>query len=123
MISTITTHSAVVIAKSGVSSSDIINLSNLPANAKFYFDLLIAGDGEAKAEYNIGDNDDDTFYEPAAATDICTGHIKTTGTGGRTRYLFTPIVGERMKIKITETGGANSITATGKLILFAGERT
>ena len=118
MISTITTHSAVAIPKNTVGTSAIINMDNVSPSALYFLDLTVTGDGTAKANYNIGDSDSDTFYEPAAASDICTGHTKTTNTGGRTRYaIATPILANKMKILITETGNANPITVTAKLIM------
>jgi len=124
MISVQTVYTA-LIAKSESGLSSVINLSNLPADGKMLLDLTITGDGTAKAEYLVCDTVDGTFIEPSGATDICTGHTKVTGASGRNLYKidsWTPFLNKFMKIKITETGGVNTITPTVKLVIWAGSR-
>lgn len=126
MISTITIMSANSIAKSTGEASDIFKLDDLPADAKLFLDVLVTGDGTCKGTYEVGDDDDDTPYEPVVNTDIFTGHTKTTNTTGRDRYKWpdTPIiVGNRMRVRITETGGANLVVVTLKLVIWAGGQT
>jgi tRNA nucleotidyltransferase (CCA-adding enzyme) len=110
-ISTVVLFTAEDITKNNSVTSSIINLTNLPANSSLALDVTVVGSGSAKGEYLIGDTDTDTFFTPSGASDIFTNQ-----TVGRDRYSFTPIISEKMQIKITEEN-VNDIAVTVKLII------
>lgn len=100
------------IAASQTSTSVAVDLSKLNINGVFAVHYTVAGSGTAKLEYLVCSTSGGTYMEPAAATDIATG--KTSGTYYAT---FEPEVTPFIKIKATETGGANSITLTLRLVV------
>ena len=104
---------AVTIAASGNSASTQIPLNGKADLGYFSIQVQVTGDGTAKFEYQLSNNDTD-YIEPASATDIATGFTKTSGPGsdGKDIFTFQPEIGERLKIKVSETGGANSITVS-----------
>lgn len=114
-------HSAVTVAASGSASSTAIDFANMnrswQPDGYFSIQVAVTGDGTAKFEYLIS-NDGTNFLEPSAASDITTGVTKTSGPGsdGKDIYSFTPLPCRWMKIKVTETGGADSITVTVDLM-------
>ena len=99
------------IAAGGNAVSDAINLQGI--DGYFSIQVALTGDGTAKFEYLMSNNNSD-FLEPSSASDIATGHTKTSGPGadGKDIYAFDPDLAKFMKIKVTETGGANTITVT-----------
>jgi hypothetical protein len=117
-ITTFKTHDGVTIALSGSSTSSEINLSSYRPNGYFSIQVALTGDGTAKFEYLLS-NDGTNYLEPSSASDIGTGLTKTGGPGsdGKEIYSFSPELAKHMKIKVTETGGANSITVTVTLSL------
>lgn len=84
----------------------------------FGLQYTITGNGTAKIEYLLS-NDGTTYVEPSAATDIATGLTKTSGPGsdGKDYVAFSPEVSRYLKIKVTETGGANSVTGVLQLAI------
>jgi hypothetical protein len=108
------------IAASGTVYSDIFGVKQLAGNASIQ--LLVTGDGTAKVEW-VGSLDEDAvvaaFIKPNNANDIVTAFTKTDGPGGDGKhiYSFTIKLISRIAIKITETGGANSVTVTAILAL------
>jgi len=124
MIEIMNLFTAEVVSDSSTITSDIIPLSELSADAALFLDLAITGDGTAAARYLVGDTTDDTFYQPSGASDICTGHTKTTNTTGRNRYAISSVIFSKfMSFVIEETGGADSVTATAKLVIMSGTKT
>lgn len=103
------------IAASGNSSqpAQAIDLQRYAANGFFSLQYLITGDGTAKIEYNLS-NDGSTWLEPSSATDIGSSLTKTTGPGadGKDILSFSPELARFLKIKVTETGGANAVVVT-----------
>jgi len=103
-----------------------INLSSLGADGYFSIQVLLTGDGTLKIEYMISNVTNETggppldaqFLTPTGASDIITAHTKTSGPGsdGLDLYQFPgtgePIFGKWLKLKLTETGGANTVTYT-----------
>jgi len=86
-----------------------------------YFALDIrdmTGDGTMKAEYQCSSNGQ-TWAEPEDASDIVTGWLKTSGPGsdGTGYVLFEPEVTKYIRIVLTETGGADTITPTVYMIV------
>lgn len=93
--------------------SEEINLMDLAQYGFFSLQLTVTGDGTAKVEYLCSNNDSD-FIKPIGADDIVTGFTKTSGpnSDGKGFYSFYPEPCGWMKIKVTETGGANAIAVT-----------
>ncbi len=105
--------SAEAIVASGSSTSAAIDLRNIAQEGYFSIQLVVTGDGTAKVEYQCSDNNS-VFIEPAGASDIVTGFTKTSGpsSDGKGFYSFAPEPCGWMKIKVSETGGANAIAVT-----------
>jgi len=83
----------------------------------FSLQYTITGDGTCKFEYLMS-NDNTNYLEPSTADDIGSGLTKTSGpaSDGKDILYFNPEIADRMKIKVTETGGANSVTVTAWLV-------
>jgi len=81
--------------------------------------LELTGSGTAKIEVLISQDRGITYLEPSALSDVATGHTVASGPGsdGKDTYIidFEGIVPHQFKVKITETGGANSVTVTAWL--------
>lgn len=90
-----------------------IDLQRFAQNGFFSVQYLITGDGTAKIEYNLS-HDGATYIEPTGSTDIGSSLTKTTGPGsdGKDILTFSPELSRFLKIKVTETGGAQSIVVT-----------
>ena len=88
-----------------------VDLVRENANGYFSIQIYITGDGTLKAEYLVS-NDGTHFIEPTGATDIFSAYTKTSGPGsdGRDIVSFEPELAGHLRIKFTETGGANSVT-------------
>ena len=101
------------ITASGNASSVALDLQQYAMSGFFSIQYLITGDGTGKIEYNLS-NDGATYLEPSSASDIGSSLTKTTGPGsdGKDILPFSPELARYMKIKVTETGGANSIVVT-----------
>ena len=98
--------------------STAINLKDYDVSGSFAIQVILTGDGTAKGECLVS-LDNSNFYEPSMMSDIFTGHIKTSGSGsdGIDIYDFNPPLHQYIKIKITETGGVNSVVVTVWLIV------
>ena len=118
VMTTVTTHNAVSIDASGNSTSDAIDLQRRKIDGFFSVQVNISGSGTAKVEY-LASNDGVTYVEPTSASDITSGMTATSGPGsdGNDFFSFSPEPMRFMKIKVTETGGASSITATVTLMM------
>jgi hypothetical protein len=114
-ITVIKLFDAQTILASGNSSQpgEGIDLQRYAQNGFFSVQYLITGDGTAKIEYNLS-HDGATYIEPTSATDIGSSLTKTTGPGsdGKDILTFSPELSRFLKIKVTETGGAQSIIVT-----------
>jgi hypothetical protein len=108
--------SAQTIAKSTNASSSAIDL-NL-AGGQFSLQIELTGDGTAQIEW-LGSNNGDDYIKPNNASDIVTAFTKTGGPGGdgKAIYGFNVSLVEKLKIKVTETGGSDSITVTATLAI------
>ena len=108
------------VAKSGTAYSRIFDMIKVAGNASLQIE--VTGDGTAKIEW-VGTNDEDAavaaFIKPNNASDIVTAFTKTDGPGadGKHIYAFDVSLIRRMVIKVTETGGVNSVTITAILAL------
>lgn len=105
-IRTMTLFNAQSIAASGTASSVAIDLNNFKPAGFFSIQVTLTGSGTGKFEYELS-NDGVTYLTPSSAVDIVTAH-----TVGNDIYSFSPELARYMKIKITETGGADPIVVT-----------
>jgi len=110
-IECINTQTSDAILASASDTSDAIELWRYRPDGYFSLQWTITGTGTAKIEYNVS-HDGTNYQEPVGATDIATGQ-----TAGTNSASFTPIIAPYIKIKVTETGGANAVTVTCILCL------
>lgn len=109
---------AETVAASGSStSSTIVRLADY-AYGYFAVQMGISGSGTAKLEFEVS-ADGVTFAEPQGATDVFSGITATSGPGsdGNVYVEFDPDVFKYLRLKLTETGTASSITATVYLLI------
>ena len=104
-------NSKIVVAGDTLYSS-VIDLSM--CSGSIAMQLKITGDGTLKIDV-LYSNDGISFYIPETNTSVVTGLTKTSGGGsdGGVMFTFSADVAAFMKFRITETGGANSVTVTG----------
>lgn len=78
----------------------------------FSLQLALTGDGTAKVQVAVSNDGDDFIVSSDASDDIVTAFDKTSGPGsdGKNIYQFKVTTARFIKIKITETGGSDSIT-------------
>lgn len=105
------------IAASGTATSPVIDLDSLRSEGNFSVKLTLTGSGTCKLEYLLAETDTATFLLPASAVDIISSFTSSSGTSGVDIIPFSLELAPKMKIKATETGGANSITISVKLIV------
>jgi hypothetical protein len=81
-----------------------------------YFSLQVGltGTGTGKFQWAASANNSDFYISSDASDDIVTAHIAATGVK---IYQFSPITSQWLKLKVTETGGANGITIAGYLTI------
>jgi hypothetical protein len=105
---------AVNIPANGNVLSQAIDVSLSGGN--FSLQLQVAGNGTVKADRLLSNNGTD-FLIAEGDTPILTGITKTSGPGSDGKVIdgFTANVTNYIKIKLTETGGANDATVTGWL--------
>ena len=103
------TAEAVTAGSSATSSAFDLNLTG----GQFSLQIEVTGDGTAKLEW-LGSNDGVDYVKPNNANDIVTAFTKTDGPGsdGKHIYSFNVSLVKFLKIKITETGAADSVTVT-----------
>jgi len=98
--------------ESEITASASLTSSVVSVNAsRGYFSLqyTVTGTGTCKFEY-LCSNDGTTYAEPTDATDIASGVTAGSGFVG-----FRPPPCKYLKVKCTETGGANAVTVTATL--------
>ena len=110
------------IAASGSLLSEAIDLGALQPNGYFAMQISFTGTGTAKAEILVTTDGPDEptstaqgFMLPSSGSSIATG--LTTASGPYYSTVTVPPC-RQFKIKITETGGANAIVPTGKLVII-----
>ena len=106
---------AETITASGSKTSEAVKVDR--ADGVFSFYESITGDGTIKIEYLVS-VDGTNFVTPSTASEIATSQTKASGTSGKDVIAFAsghPILAPYIKIKVTETGGVNSVTLTGYL--------
>ena len=108
--------SAVTITAGGSSTSHEIDLAASRFVGYFSLQVDLAGTGTAKIEYELS-NDGSDFLTPTGSSDIVTAHTVASGPGadGKDMYSFTPMLSDKIRFKVTETGGADPITFTAWL--------
>lgn len=107
------TISTGTIAASGSYTTDAFDCTEL--SGFFSLQWTVTGDGTMKAEVLVS-NDGSTFLE--LDPDVTTAQTKTSGTGGVNMVDFDVTPCNQLKIKFTETGGANSVTVVARLRAF-----
>ena len=118
VITIIQSMKSTAISASGTYTSPSVDLSKFQVKGHFSIQVKVTGSGTCKFEYLLS-NDGSNFLEPSTASDIVTGFTATSGPGsdGKYIYVFYPEPARYLKIKCTETGGANSVTATVHLFI------
>jgi hypothetical protein len=106
------------ITASGSYTSSAIDLRVFRPAGYFSLQVEVTGDGTAKLEYLVSNNEKD-YIDPVGAEDIFSGFTKTSGNGsdGKDLQEFHPPGAKSMKIKATETGGVNSVTVSAWLFV------
>lgn len=113
-IHTLLLFNAAAILAGADSESTVLDLdAGYHAAGFFSLQVALTGDGTAKIEYLLS-NDGVNYLEPSSGADIILAHTKISGPGGDGKdiYSFQPEIARYMKIKITETGGADAIAVT-----------
>ena len=107
------------IAASGSLESAAIDLRGIANAGIFSVYNEMTGDGTGKLEYLLSVDGGVTYLEPSGASDIASGITKTSGSGadGKDIYGFQPELATHMKLKWTETGGAQAITPNTWLVI------
>lgn len=102
------------IAASGNAESSKIDLAAFGLDGYFGCQVTLTGDGTAKVQVGVSIDGTNFIYSDDAADDIITAHTKTSGPGsdGKDIYSFSPVTARWLKIKVTETGGGDSVTVT-----------
>lgn len=123
-VMTVELFNAVTVAAGGVLRSVPIEIAKWGLDGFFSLHVTVfSGSGTAQIEYELS-NDDNTdgaavWVTPSSASDIVTAHTDASGPGsdGNDLYSFSPETARYMRIKVTETGGAQTITITAVLAL------
>ena len=104
------------IAASGNALSGIIDLGSISQQGESGLQVSLTGSGTATFEALLSNHLDD-FIRPSTLPVIKSGFTATSGPNSDGKDSFdVPIIPHRyMKIKVTETGGASSITVTAYL--------
>lgn len=113
-----TIFDAETVAAGANSESDSIDLNKFRPTGYFAVELTISGSGTAKLEYQIsigGSN----YGTPDDAVPIAEDHTATSGPNGDgvAVYRFRPKPHRHLKLKISETGGADTIVVTANLLV------
>jgi len=105
---------AVTILAAGTALSDFSDVGL--SGGIFSLQLAVTGNGTLKAEIKLSNNGTD-FLIPEGALPIMTGLTKTSGPGADGKVLkgFTTDLASFLKILLTETGGASTVTVSGWL--------
>jgi hypothetical protein len=78
--------------------------------------IAVTGSGTCKIDYLLGPTPANNYIQPGATAvdgSVITGLIVTSGVNGEViGGIAAPIYGDCMKLKVTETGAANSVTIT-----------
>jgi hypothetical protein len=107
------------IAASGNAVTQAFGLDWYHLQGFFSLQINLTGDGTGKFQYGLSNDKSNYLYPASAGDDIVTAHVKTSGPGGDgiQIYSFDPAVSGYLKIKATETGGADTITVSAWLVM------
>ena len=96
------------ILASGTKTSHEIELPLAEGLFSLYVEVSGSGTVKLEAEIEVGECG---FLVPVEHTDIVTAHTVSSGAGsdGKDIYTVTACIGSGLKIKATETGGADPI--------------
>jgi len=102
------------IAALGSAESSIIDLQEFSLDGFFGCQVSMTGNGTAKIQAGVSVDKVNYIYSSDPSDDIVTAFTKTTGPGGdgKNIYQFEIVTARWLKIKVTETGGANGIVVT-----------
>jgi len=117
-ITTTKVFDAQALAASGVFTTPALDLSRYSTEGFFSLQFNLTGTGTAKVEFMISNNDVD-YIEPTGASDVLSAFTVTSGPGanGKDIASFSPPLARFLKLKVTETGGANGVTVNGWLAI------
>ena len=119
-VSSIRVFNARTIAASGSLTSQAFKLGSY-SDIQGYFSLHVelSGDGTGKFQAAVSNNNSNFIISSDASDDIVTAHTDVSGPGGDgiQIYQFSPITSQWIKIKVTETGGADSIIVSAWLAI------
>ena len=92
----------------------------LLVNGYFSLQLQIEGSGTCKIEYELANGVKAPFVMPDAGVDWQTGLTSSSGNAsdGNLFFPLSPAISIRFRFKVTETGGASSVTVTGWLAVL-----
>ena len=102
---------AETVTKNTTVTSSAIDLQKKRPGGQFSIQLEITGDGTVTVDWT-GSNDGMDYVKPTTVTDIVAGFTKTSGTGGKDIYSFSPKLCQYMKIRVTETVTTDDAIAT-----------
>ena len=109
-----------VVIAGASAESEVIDLKAYAQEGYFSVQLAVTGDGTLKVEYELSNTGFDFVTQSASGDIIISGFTKLSGPGsdGKDIISFEPEPALRMRIKLTETGGADSVTVSTDLIVL-----
>ena len=112
------------VAASGTAYSTALDLRDMVRNGMFSLFIKEAGDGTGKWEFELSYNYDPVnetgdWVTPTGSSDIIAAFTKSDGPGsdGIDAYTFEPDVSPFLRIKVTETGGADALECTAVIAM------
>ena len=109
-IQVISLFSSEAMAASGTATSAAIDMDCMRIEGDMSIKLTVTGDGTVKVQYLLSDAT--AYITPSIAPDITANFTKTSGTGGVDIYSFHTETAAKMKIKVTETGGVDTVSVS-----------
>jgi len=112
---------AVTVGASGSFTTSALDTYMTDPAGFFSLQVAVSGSGTCKFEYEISCNKSEgsegDYLTPTSASDIATGITATSGAGsdGKDIFQFNPELSRSIKIKVTETGGASTVTVSAWL--------
>jgi hypothetical protein len=109
---------AEAVALSASATSVAMDLSTYKPAGVFSVQIEVTGDGTVTLAYEVSVNGVD-FVVPTGASEIVTGFTKTGGVaaGGKDLIAFYPEPCRFLRLKVTETAGANAIAINAWLCI------
>lgn len=103
-ITTVKVFDGLDLGEGANSSSPAIDLREVAQNGIFTLFYTLTGNGTCKFEFLLGQTVAGTFVTPSESDEIATGL-----TVGSDLISFSPLLAPFIKIKVTETGGADHV--------------